>query len=33
MEAIVKGLLKGSATEKPELEKPIPLQIAAIKLK
>lgn len=33
MEAVVKGLLEGAATEKPELEEPIPLQVAAIKLK
>jgi hypothetical protein len=33
MVAVVKGLLEGSATEKLELEEPIPLQTAAIKLK
>jgi type I restriction enzyme, S subunit len=33
MEAVVKGLLEGAATEKPELEEPIPLQAAAIQLK
>lgn len=33
MEAVVKGLLEGADTEKTELEKPIPLQVAAIKLK
>ena len=33
MEAVVKGLLEGAATKKPELKKPIPLQVAAIKLK
>lgn len=33
MEAVVKGLLEDTATEKPELDKPIPLQAAAIKLK
>ena len=32
-EAAVKGLLENAATEKPELEKPILLQAAAIKLK
>lgn len=26
MEAVVKGLLEDAATEKPELDKPIPLQ-------
>jgi type I restriction enzyme, S subunit len=33
MEAVVKGLLEGVVTEKTELEKPIPLQAAAIQLK
>ncbi|AKB51476.1 Type I restriction-modification system, specificity subunit S [Methanosarcina barkeri str. Wiesmoor] len=33
MEAVVKGLLEGEDTEKTELEKPIPLQVATIKLK
>ncbi|WP_155396711.1 hypothetical protein [Methanosarcina barkeri] len=33
MEAVVKGLLEGTTTEKPKLENPIPLQVAAIKLK
>lgn len=33
MEAVVKGLLEDTATEKPELDKLIPLQAAAIKLK
>jgi type I restriction enzyme, S subunit len=33
MEAVVKGLLEGAATEKPELKEPIPLQAAAIQLK
>jgi Restriction endonuclease S subunits len=33
MEAVVKGLLEGENTEKTELEKPIPLQVATIKLK
>ncbi len=32
-EAAVKGLLENAATEKPELEKPILLQAASIKLK
>lgn len=32
MEAVVKGLLEGTATEKTELEEPIPLQVATIKL-
>jgi type I restriction enzyme S subunit len=31
--AVVKGLLEGADTEKTELEEPIPLQVAAIKLK
>jgi type I restriction enzyme S subunit len=33
MEAVVKGLLEGEATEKPEFEEPIPLQVEAIQLK
>jgi hypothetical protein len=33
MEAVVKGLLEGAVTEKPELEKPIPLQAAVVQLK
>lgn len=33
MEAVVKGLLEGTVTEKTELEKPIPLQAAVVKLK
>ena len=33
MEAVVKCLLEGPATKKPELKKHIPLQVAAIKLK
>lgn len=33
MEAVVKGLLEDTATEKPKLEKPLPLQVAAIQLK
>lgn len=33
MEAVVKGLLEGAATEKTELEKPIPLQVASVQLK
>lgn len=33
MEAVVKGLLKGTGTEKTEPEMPIPLQAAVVKLK
>ena len=33
MEAVVKGLLEGSATEKTELEETITLQVATIRLK
>lgn len=33
MEAVVKSLLENAATEKSELEEPISLQAAAIKLK
>jgi hypothetical protein len=33
MKEVVKGLLEGAATKKTELEEPVPLQVAAIKLK
>lgn len=33
MEAVVKDLLEGAVTEKTELEKPIQLQAAVVKLK
>lgn len=33
MEAVVKGLLEGAATEKTKLNKPIPLQVPTIQLK
>lgn len=33
MEAVVKGLLEEAVTEKRELEKPVPLQVASIQLK
>ncbi|MGB9938904.1 restriction endonuclease subunit S [Methanosarcina sp.] len=33
MEAVVKGLLEGAVAEKTELDKPIPLQAAVVKLK
>jgi type I restriction enzyme S subunit len=33
MEAVIKGLLEGTGTEKTEMEKPILLQVASIQLK
>ena len=33
MEAVVKGLLEEAVTEKRELEKPVPLQVASVQLR